>query len=337
MGRHTHRSTVRLRLEALDAREMPSANALDLTARGSSGEINGATFRQDDTRPTGSGVIHSFLRVQGAAAHGVTQQGYNTDARPLQFDENKSPTFTHSLRLSDLPRVFTNGAFYRVLLLDINQKSSQPFLSLDQLRVFVADAPNLTGYDAATGTLAGHAAGYDLDADGDSWVKLDYRLNSGSGSGDMLAFIPEAAFAGAGDNPFVYVYSQFGEHFAGNAGFQEWAPGHGTGVDNPTSSIRGTVTDVNTGAGLSNQIIFIDLNNNGVLDADEPYTITDAGGHYAFTDLPPSGDGSSLYYVRQITQDGFTQVTGNPDGIVLGPGVDLTGIDFGDSGNIRPT
>src|SRR5262249_53681335 len=131
------------------------------------------------------------------------------------------------LQLSELPQVTVGSGTYRAFLLDINQKSSQPLLSLDQLRLYVAGAPNLTGYDGSKGRLAGLDPVYDMDAGRDASVKLNYLLNSGSGSGDMRLLVPEAAFAGAGANPYVYLYSEFGEYFAANAGFQEWAPGPG--------------------------------------------------------------------------------------------------------------
>ena len=69
------------KVEALENREVPSAT-LDLTARGSSGAINGAEFVQFDARPTGTGVIDSFVRVQ-ALGNTSSEQGYNTSARPL--------------------------------------------------------------------------------------------------------------------------------------------------------------------------------------------------------------------------------------------------------------
>src|SRR4051812_11837435 len=54
--------------------------------------INNAVYQTVDQQPTGSGVIHSFVRI-GAANQGVVE-GYNTDGRPLQFDEKESATFT---------------------------------------------------------------------------------------------------------------------------------------------------------------------------------------------------------------------------------------------------
>ncbi len=79
----------RLSLETLDGRDVPSAT-LDLTAAGSAGQVNGAQFRQTDAQPTGTGLINSFVRIQGAGV----EAGYNTDARPLQFQEKGGQKFT---------------------------------------------------------------------------------------------------------------------------------------------------------------------------------------------------------------------------------------------------
>ena len=79
-----------------------------------------------------------------------------------------------------------------------------------------------------TGYLTNPAFGapiYDLDTGGDNYVKLDYNLNPGSGKGDMLLFVPESAFTGAGD--YIYLYSMFGVTIDGSDGFEEWAVGLG--------------------------------------------------------------------------------------------------------------
>jgi len=247
---------LRPHLEVLDTRDVPAA-LVDLTFHGASGSANGALFRQADPQPTGSGVIHSFLRVQ---ANGV-EEGFNTDARPLQFDENKSPTFTRSLPLADVPVVRVNGVAYREFLLDINQKSSSPLLSLDELRLYVGGAPNLTGYSASTKLLAGLTPVYDLDGAGDAVVKMDYRLNPGSGGGDVTVLIPDAAFAGAGG--YVYLYSKFGATWGGNAGFEEWAVRADGGCTQPPPA-TGT-------AGLSGTV-YLDANGDRQLETtDQPF------------------------------------------------------------------
>ncbi len=187
---------------------------LDLTTSGSDGYIDLAYFVQIDAQSTGTGVIEPFVRL---STNQAISEGYNTDARPLELDENNSPQFTRSLLLTDVPVVDMGGMLYREFMLDINQKGtvSGSLLSLDTMEIYLADAGNLTGYPGGLGTLI-----YDMDAGGDEWILLDYKLNHGSGSGDMLAYIPDSLLVG-GD--YVYLYSRFGENHAINAGFEEWA------------------------------------------------------------------------------------------------------------------
>jgi hypothetical protein len=197
--------------------------------------INGALFFQSDPQPTGSGVIQSFVRI--SATPSVIGQGYNTDFRPVQFDENTSPTFTRSLPTSSVPIVIINGTEYREFGLDVNQVNVTVLSleSLDKLQIFQSDDPMLHGYSCGgclttDGTTAGSFTSntntpvYDMDTGAapldDNWIKLDYQLNSGSGSGDMFAYIPNSLF-----NPalqYVTLYSKFGIHFANNDGYEEW-------------------------------------------------------------------------------------------------------------------
>ncbi len=187
---------------------------LDLTTSGSDGYIGPAYFVQIDAQSTGTGVIEPFVRL---SINKAISEGYNTDARPLELDENNSPQFTRSLLLTDVPIVDIRGTLYREFMLDINQKGtvSGSLLSLDTMEIYLADAGNLTGYPGGLGTLI-----YDMDTGDDEWILLDYKLNHGSGSGDMLAYIPDSLLVG-GD--YVYLYSRFGENHAINAGFEEWA------------------------------------------------------------------------------------------------------------------
>src|SRR5262245_30513946 len=85
---------VGLALFAVTALASPlRADMLDLTTAGASGFINGAFFQQTGPQPTGTGAIQSFVRIQ----RNVSEQGYNTDYRPVQFDEKSDPNFTRSL------------------------------------------------------------------------------------------------------------------------------------------------------------------------------------------------------------------------------------------------
>jgi len=211
-----------------------SAETIELTSVGSSGTINGALFQQASPQPTGTGVIDSFVRIQN---RGV-EQGYNTSARPVQFDEKTDPNFTRPLLLSSVPVVNINGTNYRQFLLDINEKKTDPgkFLSLDQLQIFQANRGDLNNFPNL-GTKI-----YDLDAGGDHSILLDYSLNHGSGSGDMFAYIPDSLFDPSLSN--VYLFSQFGSdpNARADAGFEEWAVLEGGGGTPPVNEVPAPAT-----------------------------------------------------------------------------------------------
>jgi hypothetical protein len=208
-----------LQVECLEERSVPAV--VDLTTPGATGAINSATFLQANPQPTGVGVINDFLRIQ---SHGDSvEQGYNSDVRPTQFDEKTDRNFTRSIHLSELPTVSVNGVVYRVILLGVNQKQSQPLISLDELRLYVSDSSQVSGYDPTTKQLGGLTAVYDM---GDNWVELNSSLSHGNGSGDMFLFVPDSLLASPTGNPdpYIYLYSKMGVHFGANSGFEQWAP-----------------------------------------------------------------------------------------------------------------
>ena len=191
-----------------------SATTCDLTSVGAQCNINGAWYLQMDQQPTGSDQ-KSFVRIGNNDA---TTQGYNTSFRAVQFDEITDLTHTHDLAVADVPVVQFQGASYYQFGLDINQTGSKPFLSLDQVRVFGTNSTNNTNFPSGVGTQV-----YSLDNGSNNWVKLDYGLNHGSGSGDMYLLVPQALL-GAFTN--VVLYSQFGTNFRNNAGYEEWFVNH---------------------------------------------------------------------------------------------------------------
>ena len=191
-----------------------SASALtcDLTTTGSSCQIGDAWYLQMDQQPTGSDQM-SFVRI-GDNKREV--QGYNTSFRPVEFNELTDLTHTHDLALADVPTVTgPEGGTYYQFGLDINQTGAHPLLSLDQVQVFGTNSTMNTGYASGLGTLV-----YNMDTTTvDSWVKLDYSLNHGSGSGDMYMLIPTALLANYTN---VVLFSQFGSKYRNNDGYEEW-------------------------------------------------------------------------------------------------------------------
>jgi hypothetical protein len=158
----------------------------------------------------------------------------------LQFDENNSHTFTRSQPLGDLKIVTRNGKQYYQFLLDINQEASRPLLTMNELEIYLGNAPDLLSYSpnrsgGGTGFGPNSKFVYDLDEGTDNAIDLNYNLNSGSGSGDMWAYIPKAKFDAAqagNNNNFVYLYSKFGIPHANNDGYEEWS-----GVEGPNNNV----------------------------------------------------------------------------------------------------
>src|SRR5258706_1285376 len=220
----------------------PRANAeyvLDLATSSPQNAQNGAIFYSTDLRPTGTGVLQPFVRIQAKP----TEEGYNTDG-VIEFDtkDQAGSNWTHSITLSQVPIVTINGTAYREFVLDINENKTATgrFLSMNEFQVFVATSPSLTGFDRTTMTFASPGATqvYDLDSgkNGDKVVRMDYSQATGSGSGDMFAYVKDSCFTGK-IGQYVYLYSKFGFPDTSDAGFEEWAvrPGTTTAVPLPAS------------------------------------------------------------------------------------------------------
>jgi hypothetical protein len=184
---------------------------------GCSVSFAGAFWTSSD--PVGAGVSTPFVRIQATG----TEQGYNTDFRPVQFDENNLPSLTHSLALSTIPIVMIGGVPSREFLLDMNQlltgcngtTLTASCLSLNQLQIFISNTGNNHGYPAGLGTLI-----YNLDSlAADNSLLLNALINEGKAQ-DLFVYIPDSLFVGGS---FVYLYSQFGSTFASNDGFEQWS------------------------------------------------------------------------------------------------------------------
>ncbi len=79
---------------------------------------------------------------------------------------------------------------------------------------------------------------------------------------------------------------------------------------------------------IPNWQIYLDLNNNGRFDFNEPSTLTNAQGNYIFANLP-----GGTYQVREVQQPNFRQTTPNPAPIAITSGTNAGNINFGNNFN----
>jgi len=250
---------------ALVATNASASTIIDLTTAGSNNfnannvAASGTTFfvQQTTGQSIGGGVVDSFVRLQTTEK---SEQGYNTDARPLQFDEKDSLKVTHSLSLSDVPTVSltVNGTteLFRQFVLDVNQNDRRPDLSLNQVQIFLRDFPDLAG---ATTQFPATTTTPPVIAFVDPFSSEVFRLNNNDpkfleiqlrdtdtpkgGPGDMFLYVPDSAFqavvAANPDRTYVYLYSQFGKppgEDKNNGRYEEWGVVNSTPVPIPEPS-----------------------------------------------------------------------------------------------------
>lgn len=240
-----------------------AATAYDLTTAGSTATINGAIFEAftaDD--PNGEGTFEHFVRL---TSDNSVIRGYNTDYRPVQYEEDDSSLVTLARLLSEVPQVDVSGVLHREFQLDINQDTTAEdyLLSLDEVELYESTYPDLCGhpFDGSggghTGCTSNNTATLIWDMDGleDSFVVLDHRNNDSPGRRDMRLLVPDSAFnqapdcvyEGVGCTIYISIYSQFGNDEVcprsypaattcpNNDGYEDW----GVKVPGPTAVTLG--------------------------------------------------------------------------------------------------
>ncbi len=213
-----------------------AAKSVDLTFDDAVDTVNDAYVVEiDPTGAQGTGVLNSFVRIQQTGP-GTTESGFNTDG--TFFYDEKAGNFTHSITLGQIPLVScaniptcTGTDSYLEFILD-NNENVNALISLDEMEVWVTTTGSPTqsvpGSGSEWDTLLWDLDGSVVGSDGDSEILMDYSLNSGSGQGDMVIYVP---YSGAfGPDTFITLWSVFGgsnydppTDWGRDAGFEEWA------------------------------------------------------------------------------------------------------------------
>ncbi|MBZ9986327.1 hypothetical protein LB572_04365, partial [Mesorhizobium sp. BH1-1-5] len=237
---------------------------IDITADNTIVDAAGARFSSRDTAifnhlvsgSSGTGNWSVFAQIQNAGA----EQGYNSADGVL--DEKTSSQHNMVIALNSLVKVTAdgtidpNGAYY-AFRLDMHQTGANPFLSLDQLKIYqsangslgagsFAAGPSTAGTDPNFHFTSGNTTlAYNMNAGGANSVLMDAEYDSGSGGGgDVIVLVPTANFNPANGN-FLYFYTAMGFQggdWSGAGTFEEWSA-----LSQPAAfSISGTkYTDVN--------------------------------------------------------------------------------------------
>jgi hypothetical protein len=191
----------------------------------------GAIFCDDDLRSTGTGTFDPFLLNSGGGSQPVTS-AWNTDANKDWTQDNMAnASQTDALDVSDVGT--SAGGSYWTFIVDINQEGgTDSLLDLTHLQLYSCTSATYLNLDSPDCTsfynLFGGAVTYATDGtpviSDETWITFDARNHTGSGSGDIIVFIPTSSFS-ITPTGFIALLDGWGNPpgtYENNDGFEEW-------------------------------------------------------------------------------------------------------------------
>ena len=186
------------------------------------GFINGALF-QRAVPGSGAGQFRQLFRVSDSNDADVIERGYN---RGGIMDSETPNGFNPLIRVQNLVES-SEGGFY-MFALDANESSggNNSYLSLDMFSIYVGGVNDPAPLPAAEANLGQLGTRVYTFATNDG-VLLDATTSSGSGTADMLVFVPKSLFNGFAPDSYVYTFVSHGGSsapgFGASGGNEEWA------------------------------------------------------------------------------------------------------------------
>ena len=306
-------------------------NGLYVTNGTSSGTIELATT----VLPGGSsdaGVSINYLAVSGSYAY-FNQFGANgyelarTDGTVAGTSQianiNPNPVGTYPLG-SSYPYGFVAGPAGQVLFsADDGTHGREPWLATTQAPVTVG---------SISGTVTGGLTG--------ETIYLDANNNSVMDNGELNTTTSATGTYSFSNVPVgAYIVRQIL-----TGGYTQTSPASGTGIaanvsaglvlanqnftDQAPVVVTGGTINGTVSGGLAGETIYLDANNNSVLNTGELNTITSATGSYSFSSVP-----AGAYIIRQLLTGGYTQTSpslGYGIHITVSNGTSLTNQNFTD-------
>ncbi|MFC1982624.1 hypothetical protein ACFLV5_02415, partial [Chloroflexota bacterium] len=298
------------------------AAVYDLTTSGASATINGARFEAySPAVAAGTGTFPSFLKLSDNTP---VVEGYNSDYKNNEKEFDEVPAHTEHVILAEVAATFKDFGevgdpqLYREFQLDVDQVSGDPDgkITLDELEIWVTDnepstVPTYYYADFPNYAISGATLVWELDDGADNWVIVNGNLSAGSGKKDVYVWIPNSVFD-VPNNTYLIFYSRFGgdSTFPNNDGPEEWSRGLYYATKSGTKFNDLNMNGVNDGEpGLPGWTIFVDYDDDDVLDFGEPYDITDANGDYEITGIAPNTPPTTpeTWKVKEESQAGWIQ------------------------------
>jgi len=275
-------------------------------------KLNDFTLYIEDD-PDGDIVGFFYRNMEWTTGDMDGEDGFGGSGAQIGFDSGDGVNFLSLARPASADDLVPFNYTEYLFRITEGGTPSQPEPGLSNWTVYIDDNNNGELDDGELSTVTGVDGSYSfLDMPDGSYILREvlqdgWERTAPGGDGSRVVAI---AGGDATDQDFGNFYTGEPSEIHGMV----WEDTNTDGVRDPGESA------------LVGWTVFLDYNDNGVLDPEEVFDVTDQFGLYSFTELP-----SGTYTVAEVLQDGWVQ-TAPPGGtyeVVVGAGEVVNDVDFG--------